>query len=235
MTSATNEGADNQRLWFIGLAVTVAISALTSLVLLGIGIGKGAEWISAAFTVYSAVVAAIALAGAAAAFYIAYIPYRRWIAEQARRPSITLWAAVDRGGDQPADRIEAETSVPGHDVDLKVVVQNDGDAPVCGGILNVVVPAECSLEVVDPGSSNHRVMRGVHHNAEINEDPGAPPRHVRFSTVERDFTPNHFIYWVHIRTPGPMRCPVLLALDGDPPQHARMLVNITTAGWTAEP
>lgn len=80
----------DQRLWFIGLAVTVAISALTSLVLLGIGIGKGAEWISAAFTVYSAVVAAIALAGAAAAFYIAYIPYRRWIAEQARRPSLVL-------------------------------------------------------------------------------------------------------------------------------------------------
>lgn len=211
------------------------LGLLVWLSILAIGANQDADWVSAAFTVYSSFVALVALVAAAAAFYISYVPYRRWIADQSRRPKVTIWAAIEKGGGQPADRIYGSTAISGRDIDLKVVVENSGTAPVMGGILNIVFPAECEAPEVRHGEmSGHRLMPNLHHNSEINGDSSSPPRIVRFSVVERDFTPNHFIYWIRLRTPKPMRCPIYIELSGDPPPHASELIFIETAGWSDE-
>jgi len=218
MTSA----ADRHRRWSLHRAIEWSRNhpqrALAILAVPALAGGSAAA--TCAEDVGTAVVGLIALLAAITAAYFALPGYVEWTKQQAARPKVSIgFERFDStsGATQPIE--DEEITVESHTLQLRVIVKNEGTATLRFAILNVLVDAECELEVLDHKGKQHYALPWPGRNDEI--VPGRTTD-VRFTAAERDFPPgNHFLYHIEIKVPRPGDWPVLVALDGSPPPGAR--------------
>jgi hypothetical protein len=128
---------------------------------------------------------------------------------------------------QHPQRAGAHVTFTGDSFIVRAVISNKGKGTLRNGLLNIVVPATCELEVLDLDKT-HYVSPMVDTNAVLSGDGSLT--YVRFSVARDDYFPGAHVYHVRVtpmhKSKGPY--PVVLDLSGDalPPDGSSRIVRV---------
>ncbi len=202
----------------------VAVVAITSVIVPWVGKPPVLPRWSVAF-------AGLTLAAAVAAVLLALPGYQEWLKSQRARPRMSLWFEFGPKL-QKETRDNRNVLLGRQDIfSVRVIVRNDGDAPLRWAILNIVVLAACQIKP-DEGEAilkSHYAAPWPAGNDEILPDQAGAK--VNFTFAERDFPPgHHFTYHVQITVPkGKGTWPVLAVLEGTPPPRVVERTDLVVA------
>jgi hypothetical protein len=206
----------------LGLAVFIVLTVIAA--------GKPSDEAGAWFAAIAAGVGVVGIGAAVAAVYVAIPGYRELLERQRERPNMTVVIEIaDVEDSERYDPVEhdGERTIPRAFFYARVHVRNEGNGVLRFGIVNVQVPAVCSLEAKDPPEKRHYVSASMGFSGELSPDQVTL---CRFSVAERDFPPQHdFLYHVYVVPPeGGGTWPIAAVVDGYPGGRTWARVRVTT-------
>ncbi len=221
------------------VVLLVLAGALFLLVLFGVGPLLRASHLPGgraerAYAAFSALFGLVALGGAAIAVAFAWPSFYAWVGDQVRHPNITLSFELSTDKDTPPHPVSNRVHVEGLAFYLRVKISNAGRVTLRNGIVNIGVPVECTLTVLDGPDKQHFLSAMPTLSNILNADDGEPDRPIRWSVAFDTFTTsNDFFFHVRVKTPRPGDWMVGADIAGEPSvkddqSSARLSVTTST-------
>lgn len=196
---------------FAAVAVLGAVAAAASALVVGLAWGTA----SLAFAGLQVVFAGVAFIAAASAFVATWPQYRIFVA----KPTLKFWIEWAETEHQPPERAPSHVVFSGTSFVVRAVIENKGPGVFRDAIVNIVVPEWCELEPLDPWPKGHYLSPMMSANDRIEGD-GSTQR-VRFSAARSNITKGDHTFHARVTPSSKAKgdIPVLVEIDGDPPQR----------------
>ena len=144
-------------LWIVGAIAIVLYGTILAALNLAASSTEASPHAERAYSGYTAAFALATLAAATLALLVSIPSFFSWIHNQVRRVKIQTWIEVAQDIESPAkEATNGEFELSGPDFVLRVAVANIGSATL-DARLNIFVPAQCTIKVLDDPSRHHTV------------------------------------------------------------------------------
>jgi hypothetical protein len=179
--------------------------------LAGLGAAGFAEDPQSVYTALAAVFTFLALVAAGLAVRLTWPQYDQWRKAQMAQPSIRVNLEVAPHAGVVPQAVGQRAQVGSWFI-LRVIIANDGDAPMRDAVLNIVVLTTCQIRPIDPAKT-HYLCPVLGTSTEI--VPGES-REIRWTVARDDVTPGAHVFHAEISPGGVGPWPILVELTGDP-------------------